>query len=200
MARAQRSLPQPRAPAVSAREQAVARGRADGRRRMSIGEPHALPRQPVNVRRLDLGGTITTDIPVAEVVGHDDDDVWCGRFGGVQYRLRRDQQSGNDLNELFHLRLNRHLYWFSVKWRNRCRETRWTGHQNRQGRFPALVPIPQGQDRRHRAAPLRSWPPGRRSGRVATSPYPPPGSHSSIDSSNHPDNGSAVINSPAASS
>ena len=32
----------------------------------------------------------------------------------------------------------------------------------------------KGKTGRHRAAPLRSWPLGRRSGRVATEPYPPP--------------------------
>jgi hypothetical protein len=32
----------------------------------------------------------------------------------------------------------------------------------------------RGKTGRHRAAPLRSWPLGRRSGRVATEPYPPP--------------------------
>jgi hypothetical protein len=36
----------------------------------------------------------------------------------------------------------------------------------------------RGKTGRHRAAPLRSWPPGRRSGRVATEPYPPPGPRS----------------------
>src|SRR5512143_1679743 len=41
-------------------------------------------------------------------------------------------------------------------------------------RFTAFVPIPKGKTGRHRAAPLRSWFLGRRSGRVATVPYPPP--------------------------
>jgi hypothetical protein len=41
-------------------------------------------------------------------------------------------------------------------------------------RFAAFVPIPKGKTGRHRAALLRSWSLGRRSGRVATEPYPPP--------------------------
>jgi hypothetical protein len=58
-----------------------------------------------------------------------------------------------------------------------------------------LVPIRKGKTGRHRAAPLRCWPPGR----VATEPYPPPGSPSSIESSNDADNGSAAINWPSGS-
>ena len=66
------------------------------------------------------------------------------------------------------------LCWFSVKWRNRGWELRCTELTNRARRFVAFVPIPKGKTGRHRAALLRSWSLGRRSGRVTTEPYPPP--------------------------
>jgi hypothetical protein len=52
---------------------------------------------------------------------------------------------------------------------------------------------------RHRAAPLRSWPLGRRSGRVATEPYPPPRPSLIIRPSYGPGNDSVAI-SPLADS
>ena len=65
---------------------------------MRVGEPHALAREPVDVRRFDFRRAVATDIPVAEVVGEDDDDVGLGRLkvrrrgGGGQ--TREQQQSG----------------------------------------------------------------------------------------------------------
>ena len=67
---------EPGPPAIAARENSVARGRADGRGRMGVGEPDAPARQPVAVRRRNLAvGIIGLEIPVAEVVGQDENDV-----------------------------------------------------------------------------------------------------------------------------
>jgi hypothetical protein len=43
---------------------------------------------------------------------------------------------------------------------------------NSEDRFAGFVPTPKGKTTRHRA-PVRSWPLGRRSGRVATAASPP---------------------------
>ncbi len=43
---------------------------------MSIGEAPPFACQPVDVRCLDLRGTVAADVSVADVVGQDDDDVW----------------------------------------------------------------------------------------------------------------------------
>lgn len=72
---------QPRPPAVTSREQAIAGGRADGRGRVRVGEPHAFSRQAVDVRRGNLGlRVVAGDIAVAEIVGKDKNDVWRTRL------------------------------------------------------------------------------------------------------------------------
>jgi hypothetical protein len=93
----------------------------------------------------------------------------------------------------------RPVCWFTVKWRNRGWETRWSAQGNRWDRFAALVPIPKGKTGRHRAAPLRSWPLSRRSGRVATEPYPPPRPSLIIRPSDGPGNGAVAISPPDSS-
>ena len=50
---------------------------------MRIGEPEALPRQPIYVRRPDPRRPVTPDVAVPQVVGIDKDDI--RRVGG---RLR----------------------------------------------------------------------------------------------------------------
>ncbi len=55
----------------------------------------------------------------------------------------------------------------------------------------------KGKTGRHRAAPLRPWPPGRHSGRVATEPYPPPRSSFIMMPPKDSDNDSAEISAPA---
>ena len=50
---------------------------------MRVGEPEALPRQPINVRRPDPRRPVTPDVAVPQVVGIDEDDI--RRVGG---RLR----------------------------------------------------------------------------------------------------------------
>ena len=77
------ALLQVRAPRVAARQQAVARGRADGGAAVRIGEGHALRDQPVEVRRLDFSalGVERLHVAVAQIVGEDVDDVGLGSWG-----------------------------------------------------------------------------------------------------------------------
>ena len=42
---------------------------------VEVREAHALFRQAVNLRRSDVGCAVSTDVAVAEVVGHDEDNV-----------------------------------------------------------------------------------------------------------------------------
>ena len=58
-----------RPPAVSTREQAVAGWRADARRRMGVGERHAIRRQAIEVWRWNPRARIErADVPVPKVV------------------------------------------------------------------------------------------------------------------------------------
>ena len=79
------------APGVAAGQDAVARGRADGRGTMGVGEDHAFARQAVEVRRADFGFRVeAAQVAVAEVVGEDEDDV--GPRGGSGERGGRGAQ------------------------------------------------------------------------------------------------------------
>ena len=75
-----------RAPVIAPGEQRVAGRRAHPGRRMSVGEAHALRREPVDVRRGNFPAlrVVALDIAVTEVVGEDDEDVGLGgvRCGG----------------------------------------------------------------------------------------------------------------------
>ena len=74
---------QRRAPTVAARDERVARRRADRRRRVGVGETSSFAREAVEVRRLNelSVGAIRSETAVAIVVGEDDDDVGRGRSG-----------------------------------------------------------------------------------------------------------------------
>jgi hypothetical protein len=43
--------------------------------RIAVGEPHAVFRQRINVRRRDVLAAIRSDVGVAKVVGEEDEDV-----------------------------------------------------------------------------------------------------------------------------
>lgn len=60
---------------VFTREQTIPRGGAHGRCRVSVGETAPLTRELVNVGRADLGRPINAGVPIAEVVGENDDNV-----------------------------------------------------------------------------------------------------------------------------
>ena len=51
-------------------------------RDVEAGEPRPLSREPVDVRRLDVLRAVSTQIAVAKIIGHDEDDVGLGSFGG----------------------------------------------------------------------------------------------------------------------
>src|SRR5687768_10715994 len=58
-----------RPPAVPAREEGVARRRADRGRRVRVGEPHPILRQAVEIGSRNLGSTIVTaGIAVTKVI------------------------------------------------------------------------------------------------------------------------------------
>ena len=83
-------------PIVAASEDAVARGRAHRGRAVGIGEFHALFRQPVHVRRVDLAAVaaVGLHIPQPPVVGEDVNDVRFlagGRHGRSSRRKERGQ-------------------------------------------------------------------------------------------------------------
>ncbi len=43
---------------------------------MGISESHPLARETINVRSADLRGSVTADVPVTQVVGKNDHDIW----------------------------------------------------------------------------------------------------------------------------
>ena len=67
---------------IAAGEQGGTRRRADGLRDVEVGEPHALPSEPIDVRRGRRGAAITARIAVAHVVGEDHDHVGTRRRAG----------------------------------------------------------------------------------------------------------------------
>ena len=72
----------PRPPRVAPGEEPVARRRAHGGGRVRVGEAHALGGDAVDVGRGNARlRTHGSDIPPAEVIGQDDDDVRRGRRG-----------------------------------------------------------------------------------------------------------------------
>ena len=88
---------QPRAPGVPPGEQAVAGRRAHRRRRMSVGQPQALPRQPIEMRCGDPPGRVErADIAVAEIVGQDQDDVGPGLGSAIGGPTHGKQHGGKE--------------------------------------------------------------------------------------------------------
>jgi len=60
---------------VAPAHQTRARRRADGVRRVAVGEPHAADGDAVNLRRRDVLAAVHANAGVAKVVGQEDDDV-----------------------------------------------------------------------------------------------------------------------------
>ena len=67
---------------ILTREYAGARRRADRASRIGVGEAYALARQGVDVGRLDLLLAVTTEMAVAQIVGHDEDNIRSLRSRG----------------------------------------------------------------------------------------------------------------------
>ena len=62
-------------PGILTREQSIARGSTGGGCRMRIGKLDTLLAQLVHIGRLHILGTIATEVPISQVVRHNDDDV-----------------------------------------------------------------------------------------------------------------------------
>ena len=59
--------------------QRAARWRANGAAGVKAGEAHALGGQLVEIGRLDPGLAVAPQIPIAEVIGEDEDDAGLGK-------------------------------------------------------------------------------------------------------------------------
>src|ERR1051325_10441607 len=81
---------------VSPRHKAAACGRADGSVRVKIGEPHALLREPVNVRRLDVRRAIATHVTVAQVISEDEQNVRPSLRSGAKAKQTYRQQGAEE--------------------------------------------------------------------------------------------------------
>ena len=77
---------------VLARHHRDARGRADGRVDVEIGQPHAFLGQPVDMRRLHLRISETARVGIAHVVDEDEKDI--GPFPWRRPDPRRSWQCG----------------------------------------------------------------------------------------------------------
>jgi hypothetical protein len=82
------------APRIATREQAVARGRADGGAAVGIGERHPLRGEAVEMRGLDLAalGIERLHIAVAQIVGEYVNDVGLRRGGGRNVERSRAEE------------------------------------------------------------------------------------------------------------
>ena len=85
---------EPRAPRVAPGQQAVARGRANGRRGVRVGESHALAGQAIDAwRRVFRLGVVAPRIAIAHVVSQDDNDIGpAGFFGGARRAMWKNRQ------------------------------------------------------------------------------------------------------------
>ena len=98
-----RLVPAPRAaggasaPGVVAGGHRIPRRRAQRGRRVRVGEPHAFPRQPVNVGRGDFPlRVVALEIAPADVVGHDEDDVRARSLGVRRQGLAAERAEERD--------------------------------------------------------------------------------------------------------
>ena len=100
--RATHSRKDPRAPCPkthSAGQQAITSWRAHRSRTVRIGEAHSLLRQTIQIRSRDLRGRIVTpDIPIAQIIGEDEDDI----RRGVRQGALNEQQGSSKAFENFH--------------------------------------------------------------------------------------------------
>ena len=71
---------------------------------MGIGESQSFARKLVEVRRLHLPRAVAADIPIAEVVREDEDDVGIvdRRLGGMRRCQRSQQQDGENRQRVSH--------------------------------------------------------------------------------------------------
>ena len=78
-------------PGMAPRKQYAARGSANRRTGVGLGESHAAPRQIIDIGRFDFGLTVAAEFAVAQVIGHDEDDVGrCGRRFGFGFAAGKE--------------------------------------------------------------------------------------------------------------
>ena len=64
---------------------------------VGIGEAASLSRQTIDVRSRDLGlGVVATNIAIAEIIGHEKDDVGTLRHLGQLHRHETDESDGGE--------------------------------------------------------------------------------------------------------
>ena len=77
---------------IATRQQRRARGRAHGRSHHKVRKPSAFGGNAIDVRRLDLGRTETTEVAIALVIGKDNDEVRLGVGRMHSSNQRNDQE------------------------------------------------------------------------------------------------------------
>ena len=87
---------------VAARHECGAGGGADGLGHIETGEARALGGEAIDVRRLDIFGSVATEVAVAEVIGVDENNVRRrrGDRGGEQCGGRGDDREDEQNAEL----------------------------------------------------------------------------------------------------
>ena len=87
---------------VATRHECGARGGADGLGHVETGEARALSGEAIDVRRLDILGSVAAEVAVAEVIGEDENNVWWrrGGRGGEQCGGRSDGREDEQNAEL----------------------------------------------------------------------------------------------------
>jgi hypothetical protein len=68
--------------------------------RVICGEPHATRGEAVNVRGFEFLLPVTTQIPIAKVIGKDEDDVgFANRFSGVKLGIKAGRKKPAESQE-----------------------------------------------------------------------------------------------------
>ena len=79
-------------PRVQPRQEHAARRRAHRRARVELREAQAFTREPIQIRRDDLLLPVAAELPVPEVVGHDQDDVGLRLLADEERHEREDRE------------------------------------------------------------------------------------------------------------
>ena len=78
-------------PGVQARHERAARRGAYGAAGVEVGEAHAFRGQPVQIGRLDLRLAVASQVPIAEVIGENEDDARFAHGGAGRVAALRPQ-------------------------------------------------------------------------------------------------------------
>ena len=77
---------------IATGEQPGPRGTADHAGDVAVGKANAVLGEAIDVRRRHILAALEAEVAVAEVVGHDDDDVWLRPVLDREKRQLRDRQ------------------------------------------------------------------------------------------------------------